>query len=117
MSYHLAVWEGPQPTTDAEAAETFEALYAQHTDADHSPQPTLAMRRYVAALLARYPHLDDDNEDDTPWSDAPLVNNATGPIFYFGMVFSHAETASAFAANVAKEHGLVCLDPQSNKLR
>lgn len=117
MSYNLAVWEGERPRTDADAAEAFEALYAQHTDADPSPEPTPAIRRYVEALLASYPDLDDDNEDDTPWSDAPLITNATGPIFYFGMVFSQAETASEFAANVAREHGLVCFDPQSNKLR
>jgi hypothetical protein len=33
------------------------------------------------------------------------------------MVFSQADTASAFAAKLATEHGLVCFDPQSNELR
>jgi len=117
MSYNLAVWEGELPKTDAEATRTFEALFAQHQETEQSPAATPAIRSYVEALLAKYPDLDDDNEDECPWSDAPLINNATGPIFYFGMVFSQAETASAFAANLAKEHGLVCFDPQSSKLR
>lgn len=116
MSYNLAVWEGKQPKTDAEAEQTFETLLAEHQEPEPSPAPTPAIRRYVEALLAKYPDLDDDNEDECPWSDAPLLNNATGPIFYFGMVFRKAETASAFAAKLAKEHGLVCFDPQSNKL-
>lgn len=117
MSYNLAVWQGQRPNTDAEAMQTFEALFEQYQQAEQFPEPTPAIRRYVEALLAKYPDLDDDNEDECPWSDAPLIDNATGPIFYFGMVFSQAETASSFAASLAKAHGLVCFDPQSNKLR
>src|SRR5262245_43773638 len=113
MSYDLAVWEGKRPKTNAEAKKTFEALFAQHQKAEKSPDPTPAIRRYGEALLAKYPDLDDDNEDECPWSDSPLINNATGPIFYFAIVFSQAETATAFAAKLAKEHGLVCFDPQS----
>lgn len=117
MSYDLAVWEGTPPDTNAEAARACEALLAQHQQAEPPHDPTPAIRRYVEALLARYPDLDDDNEDDCPWSDSPLLANATGPIVYFGMVFSQAEAASAFAAQLAKAHGLVCFDPQSGKLR
>jgi hypothetical protein len=64
-----------------------------------------AIRRYVEALLAKYPDLDDDNEDECPWSDSPLINNATGPIFYFVMVFSQAEAASAFARSSRRSTG------------
>ena len=117
MGYNLAVWEGKRPKTNAEAKRTFEALFAKHQEAEKSPKPTPAIRRYVKALLVKYPDLDDDNEDECPWSDSPLINNAAGPIFYFAMVFSQAKVASAFAAKLAKEHGLVCFDPQSNKLR
>jgi len=117
MSYDLAVWEGERPKSNGEAGKTFEALMAKYQEADESPEPTPALRRYVEALLAKYPDLDDDNEDECPWADAPLINNATGPLFYFAMVFSKAETASAFAADLAKKHGLVCFDPQLDKLR
>ncbi len=113
MSYNLAVWQGERPRTDAEALRVFEQLIEERDDAE----PTPAIRRYVEALLARYPDLDDDNEDTCPWSDAPLMGNASGPLFHFGMVFSQAETASAFAAELAKQHGLVCFDPQIGALR
>jgi hypothetical protein len=117
MSYTLAVWEGARPKTNPAAVKTFEALIAKYQAIEKSPRPRPAIRRYVEALLAKHPDLDDDNEVECPWSDSPLINNATGPIVYFAMVFSKAKTASAFAAKLAKTHGLVCFDPQSNKLR
>src|SRR5690348_18458168 len=36
---------------------------------------------------------------------------------YFPMVYSQCDQASAWAAQVAQEHGLVCYDPQIGKLR
>jgi hypothetical protein len=33
------------------------------------------------------------------------------------MVFSQADDASDFAASLAREHGLVCFDPQGGNLR
>jgi hypothetical protein len=117
MSYDLAVWEGKRPATNAEALETIAALRATHERGGTPSPPTPAIRRYVEALLGEYPDLDDDNEEDCPWADAPLIGNAAGPIVYFAMVFSKAEVASAFAAELAKEHGLVCFDPQLGGLR
>ena len=67
------------------------------------------------ALLAKWPDITKD--EDSPWSDAPLMNNARGNVFYFGMVSSGAEEASTFAAALAKEQGLVCFDPQTGRLR
>ena len=115
MSYDLAVWEGQRPSSAAEAVRVCDAL----RDANDGREPTPAIRAYVEALLARYPDLADDmhNEDECPWSDAPLIGNAQGAVFYFAMVFSKAEEASAFAADLAKQHGLVCFDPQLGTLR
>ena len=81
-----------------------------------SDQTTMNGKINKQALLAKYPDLDDDNEDVCPWADAPLIGNASGPIVYFGMVHSKAETGSAFAVKLAREHGLVCFDPQSSAL-
>ncbi len=115
MSYDLAVWEGSRPATDEEAQRTFERLHETHLGGASEVEPTPAIARYVHALLERWPDLDED--DDSPWSDGPLINNARGPIVYFGMVFSMADEASAFAAETAAEHGLVCFDPQLGALR
>lgn len=113
MSYDLAVWEGARPSSGAAAAKLLDEMLTQN----RRRPPVPAIRTYVEALLARYPDLDDDNEDECPWADAPLMGNAAGSVFYFAMVFSKAEEASAFAADLAKQHGLVCFDPQLGTLR
>jgi hypothetical protein len=54
--------------------------------------------------------------DDSPWSDGPLIGNASGLFIYFGFVVSGVEKAWTFAVETAREHGLVCFDPQSEAL-
>ncbi|WP_026554116.1 hypothetical protein [Arthrobacter sp. 35W] len=116
MSYDLAVWEGELPSTDEELAVAFDENMAI-LDSEPAPEPSPRIRAYVDALLARWPDLDFGAENDSPWSDGPLIGNAAGPVIYFGMVYDQAEEASEFAAQLAREHGLVCLDPQMEALR
>jgi hypothetical protein len=77
--------------------------------------PTPKIRAYVEALLERWPDLDEDLS--SPWSTSPLMSEAIGSLIYFPMAFSMADEASAFAAEVARQHGLVCYDPQLKRLR
>jgi hypothetical protein len=116
MSYDLAVWEGSRPL-DAEGGEAFERLYRDYLESDVEVPPTQAIRDYVMALLARWVDLTEDEDDSSPWSDGPLINNASGPIIYFAMRFSMADEVSAAAARMAAERGLVCFDPQWNRIR
>ncbi|MEV7616136.1 hypothetical protein [Streptomyces sp. NPDC089799] len=122
MSYDLAVWEGVRPADDAAATAVFEDLYREHMQhmGGQKTRPAHLIRQYVEALVARWPDLspDDDEEDEdaSPWSDGPLINNASGPLFYFGMVFSRYQEAAAFAADLARTLGLVCFDPQVQRL-
>ena len=116
VSYNLAVWEGDRPKNRKAAQAEFAALIEKYQNVKRSPKPTPAIRRYVEALVAKWPDTGEDYENG-PWADAPLINNATGPIFYFAMRFSQCEEASRFAAKLAAKHKLVCFDPQSGKLR
>jgi len=120
ISVNLAVWEGPRPASDAEALNAFEALYDRYIDTDSKSAPSERISAYVAALLARYPdltELDDDCVDDSPWADGPLIGNAGGPFIYFGFVPSGVEKGAwTFAVDTAREHGLVCFDPQSGTI-
>ena len=120
MSIDLAVWEGPRPASDAEALKEFESLYARHVESGSPSAPSERISAYVTALLARYPdltELDDDAVDDSPWSDGPLIGNASGPFIYFGFVVSGVEKGAwKFAVETAREHGLVCFDPQFGAL-
>lgn len=119
VSYDLAVWIGPTPRDDDEAKATYRALVDKWLEGNgldpdrDDPTPPCAIVKYVEALQERWP----DDDDASPWASGPLINEAIGPIFYFPMVWSMAEEASAFAAKLAAKHGLVCFDPQLERLR
>jgi hypothetical protein len=128
VTYDLAVWEGPPPTDDAAALATYrqllqqwqhegvvEAIHAKMRGEQTAYDPTPAIAAYVADLLRRWPDSGDEL-DESPWADAPVINNANGPLFYFAMAYSKAEEAVTFAAELAANHGLNCFDPQSEHL-
>ncbi|MFG2045606.1 hypothetical protein [Dactylosporangium sp. NPDC048998] len=117
MTYDLAVWEGDRPD-ESDAARVFATLYDRYIGGGDSP-PTPAIRAYVESLLDRWYEMGDprDLDDTSPWSDAPLMNDASGPIVYFGMRYSMADEVSAACAQMAAERGLVCFDVQWNQLR
>lgn len=117
MSYDLAVWEGERPADDKAAGRAFNDLYDRLIDAEVRQPPTERIAAYVAALLERWCDLTEDEDDSSPWSTGPLIGEARGPLIYFPMRWSMAEEASAFAVDVAQSMGLICFDPQLNKLR
>ncbi|MEV4641459.1 hypothetical protein AB0J80_29355 [Actinoplanes sp. NPDC049548] len=103
MSYDLAVWEGDRPANDIAAHAEFERLYEHYIESDTPVAPTPRIAAYVEALLARVPDL--------------TVNEGRGPFLYFPVVWSRCEENSQWAAQLAKEHGLNCYDPQWDRLR
>jgi hypothetical protein len=114
VRYDLAVWEGERPADDEIARDVYNAMMElMEKDADVPPTPRI--RAYVDALLERWPNINES--EDSPWSTSPLIDEANDSLIYFPMVFSMAEEASAFAADVASEYGLVCYDPQLERLR
>jgi hypothetical protein len=114
MSYDLAVWEGELPSDDISASQTYESLMDRMEDGG-PVEATPRIRAYVDALLARWPDIDVD--ESSPWATSPLAGEARGALVYFSMVYSRADEASGFAAQLAREHGLVCFDPQLECLR
>lgn len=117
MSYDLAVWEGDRPANDVAAAAEFERLCGRYMESDDAVEPTARIAAYVMALLDRYPDIGTDDGVDSPWSAAPLMGEARGPLVYFPMVWSRCEEVSAWAVQLANEHGLNCYDPQWDQLR
>ncbi|GAA4632442.1 hypothetical protein GCM10023196_065910 [Actinoallomurus vinaceus] len=115
MSYDVAVWEGPRPSDDREAAEVHERLYADYLDADEIEPVLDVVRRFVEVLTRQWP--DTNTGDDTPWAGVPLLKGASGPYVYLSISWSAAEEVSAFVADVADQFGLVCFDPQAGMLR
>ncbi|MCX4806382.1 hypothetical protein ACFWWM_08530 [Streptomyces sp. NPDC058682] len=51
------------------------------------------------------------------WASPPVIDEASGPIVYLLMSYGKAEEVSEYAAALAREHGLVCFDPQGERLR
>ncbi|MEV0935591.1 hypothetical protein ACIBMX_21785 [Streptomyces phaeochromogenes] len=117
MSYDLAVWEGERPADDKAAGRAFNDLYDRYVDTDVGHPPTERIAAYVAALLERWCDLTEDVEHTSPWWTGPLIGEACGPLIYFPMRWSMAKDASATAAALAHTMGLVCFDPQENRLR
>jgi len=116
MSYDLAVWEGDRPADDAAAHQQYRRLYDRYIGGKDPQPPTPRIAAYVRALLDRYPDITSEAGEDSPWADGPLIRDASGPFLYFPMVFSQCDEASAWAAEVAQERGLVCYDPQTGQL-
>jgi hypothetical protein len=120
MSYDLAVWGGGRPADDKAATE----FYLEHIvpqleeyDPGQPVPPTPRIRAYVEALLARWPDIHVAGGDNSPWSAGPLIGEAVDWFVCFSMQWGREAEASAFAAETARQHGLVCYDPQTETLR
>ncbi|MFC8828295.1 hypothetical protein ACFT9I_23455 [Streptomyces sp. NPDC057137] len=115
MTYDLAVWHGERPLDNHRACDVYDELYERYLDSDDDvvpPAPSVVA--YVEALLDRYP---DDVDGRVVWASPPVIDEASGPIVYLLMSYSKADEVSEYAATLAREHGLVCFDPQGECLR
>jgi hypothetical protein len=111
VSYVLAVWDGDMPADNAQAAIEYQRLIELTEDREIPPTPKV--RRYVQALLTRWP---EEGDEARPWSDGPLMNNATGPLFEFGLSTFLGEQPFVYCQDLAREHGLVLFDLESEEL-
>ena len=111
MSYELAVWEGPPPLSNAHAASECQRLLNAG-----SPQPaTPAIHGFVDALLAVHPD-HPAGPDDGPWGAVPLLDNAEGPMLYFGVQAERIDEVLELVETTAAKMNLVAFDPQLGQL-
>jgi predicted small integral membrane protein len=119
MSVDMAVWEGERPSGE-DAGQVFEALYDRYIEREYPTEPTPTIKEFVETLTTTFPDLDalgDDEVDDSPWADSPLLGNASGPFIYFAMVANEAgQSAWDLARATAERLGLIGFDPQSGRL-
>ncbi|MGY3200296.1 hypothetical protein [Streptomyces sp. TE5632] len=114
MSYDLAVWDGERPLDNHQAGATYDELYERYLESDDVVPPAPRIVAYVEALVERYP---DDVDRSVVWASSPILDEASGPVVYLLMSYGTAEEVSEYAASLAREHGLVCFDPQGECLR
>ena len=117
MSYVLVIWEGKRPDSDESAVAAYCALrdryLAPSTDAaDPREPPTPAIASLVASLLGRWPDIDQPGGEESPWADAPLANDALGPVICLSIASSMLGEAVPFVVEQAAIRNLVCFDPQ-----
>lgn len=75
--------------------------------------PSARIRAYVEALVRQYP----DEAPTGVWASSPVIDAASGPIVYLVMTYARAAEVAEFAATLARDHGLICFDPQGETLR
>ena len=116
MSFDLGVFYTTKPHTDAEALARYIA-YCEENDLTPYIEPSPKIKAFVDELTAWHPQIDDtpeDQLDECPWSIA--FDLSEGHVL-MPMVGSKADEASKVIIELAKKHGLVCVDPQSAKIK
>lgn len=114
MSFDLAFWHSPQPASAAEAQRIYVGLCEQN-GAAATPTPKIA--EFIAAVVQKYPQIDDWPEDDIdscPWSIA--FDQSPGGVVIC-MVWSVGDEVVNFLLEQASRCGLVAYDPQSDACR
>lgn len=116
MSYDFAVWEGSPPLSDLHGASEFERRRSSLRSADGDLFPTAPIREFVTGLLAAYPDRDQPGVYDSPWIDAPLINNAVGGMIELRVIENRAEAVRKLIEVEATRLKLVAFDPQVGRL-
>jgi hypothetical protein len=113
MSWVLVAWDGRVPTGTDDAARIFEELESSVSEED---PPTDAVRGYVEEMLARWPDITEDDGEDSPWGDGPLIGNASGPLLVFSLVSSSLNESLPYCTEVARRRGIVLYDPEQDEV-
>ena len=115
MSFDLGVFFTARSHTHAEAIRRYVA-YCEEDDLAPYIEASPAVAAFLEELTSELPQIDDWPEetiDECPWSCAFDVSE--GHIL-IPMVWSAAETLPAKIVALAERHGLVCVDPQSERI-
>lgn len=117
MSYDLRIWEGEEPSSNAELRRTLDRI-SEDTErrvvaGEPLDPPSPAIASFVQALLRRWP---DCGKEGSPWSSG-RTGDAHGSTLHMHIRWGREAEVSEFVAGLAKVHGLVCYDCQTNRLR
>jgi hypothetical protein len=117
VSYDLAIWVGRRPWTKRAASKEFErrTAYLESEDVELAP-PSAPLAAFLRELLERFPALDEREDPRSPWAVGPEPGDVNGDFAYLNMTYSGAEIAADEVAALARRHGLVCFDPQTEAL-
>ncbi len=112
MSCDLAVWHYDRRLSEKEALQRYTTL---SEDPASLAGKSEAVDAFYAELTAKYPEINaapEPPEGISPWS-CPI--DKTGSALVMAFVWPRANEVSDFVIALAKKHGLVVNDPQSER--
>ncbi len=112
MSYDLVVWDDALPASDSEAQVVFQDLVEVDAMEDPLPPPTEAVRAFVSDVVRRWP----EGQENGPWADEPVLSGAFGGCVLLHVTLPHRAELAPRLGKMAEAHGLVCFDPQTERL-
>src|SRR5690349_10770680 len=112
MSFDLYVWHEPEPITPAIAEDKLRRWHEGETGVFRAHPGVPQM---LAALLDRFPPLEsvDEAKDPGVWTTSPVPSDT---VLHLTVSWSRAGEVGAAVVALAREHGLVCYEPQSHLL-
>lgn len=115
MSFDLGVFYTARTHTDAEAVARCVA-YCEQDELDSLIEPSPAIAAFLKELTDAFPQIDEwpeESVDDCPWSCS--FDRSDGHVI-MAMKWSVANELPIKIVALAAKHGLVCVDPQSEKI-
>ncbi|WP_326949844.1 hypothetical protein OG439_14330 [Amycolatopsis sp. NBC_01307] len=113
MSFDLYIWRERHPITDERAAELCRQLGDGRDDVVDPDARVLAFRDELAGRFPDLESLSVDELESSPWAMSP---DATPRRVILCMSWSRLDGAVSFVLELAGRHGLVCFDPQSQRV-
>ena len=119
MSYTVDLIVGPLASLDEEAWKQIETLREAYYDDEREKAQELV--ELHAILTAKYPCLcsyaDDDEEmDNSPWADGPMIDNFSSEMGMLAISFSRAEEVVPFIVESANRLGITVADGQTGEI-
>lgn len=110
MSFDLGFWWEGQEISPDEAARKYLAMVEGDTRVV-SEHP--ALEGFYGALTSRYPDLDEENLETSPWA---VSLYRTGECVITSISYSRQWEVCDFVLELAREYGITSYDPQSQQV-
>ncbi len=110
--YLIVMWEIPAPSGDADASILHDQFVSYQNTSVEPPTPQIL--RCLDALITRWPCVNHHGAQSS--SSVSIVYNAVGPVLSCSLARSVMTEVLPICVHLAREHGLVCYDPQKQKL-